>query len=202
MRSVVPGHLNEITQSLCESLAVGYADKAFFVLEDRASPLAAPQWARRAFCPLGMPNHRADNLVERMASGGAAQIEYCKPFGSRTGLQEGILDRLAQRMDTALPLAEVAQPLKDLPMIGGHDHDRRIVATKGRTFKHCQGLVALGLVADLTKIFDEDCGAAVGKNEFLDRVGVGPGFLISAERRPKAPAVVGLSVTSCSSNEN
>ena len=56
----------------------------------------------------------------------AAQVKDSQARWGLASLQKCVLNRLAKRMGPALPNAKVAQPLQDLPMVGGDDQELRV----------------------------------------------------------------------------
>jgi len=61
-------------------------------------------------------------------------------------LQERVLDRLSERVDVALALAQIAKPLKNLAMVGSDHNERlRIVAIHG-SLHHREGCIAFFVV--------------------------------------------------------
>ena len=63
-----------------------------------------------------------EHFAERLAPRRPAEIKDSKSCGRHSVLQKGILDGLSERVDAALALAQIAQPLEDLAVVGC-DHD-------------------------------------------------------------------------------
>lgn len=85
-----------------------------------------------------MPGHRFGDLVECLAAGCAAEVEDGQPARRGAGLQEALLQGLAKWMDAALALAQVAQAVEKLTVVGRQDHDFGVVSAEDRFFEPLQ----------------------------------------------------------------
>ena len=147
--------LNQIAKAARELPSVGFAEKTSSVLVDRTNSPIGLQSAALAVDPFRMSRHSSGDFFERLATGRAAKVEDRKAVGRGARLKKAILQWLAERVHAVLPLAEVAQPVEKLAMVGGQDHNFVILPSQHGLLQALQWQVALSAV-ELREILDED----------------------------------------------
>jgi hypothetical protein len=103
--------LNQVAQSANKLSIIGFAKKPAAVLMNWAAPTVTVLRAAFALVPLWMFRHGLSHFVERHAIGRVAEVKDGQALWSTARLQKAFLQRLPERMNSALALLKIAQAI-------------------------------------------------------------------------------------------
>lgn len=127
MQPVEPRDLYEVAKAACEPPAIRIAEQPAAVLSDRADFSARVEVTVLTSLPFGVGCDGIGHLAQRLTTCRATEIKDGQTIRRRAGLQQALLQRLAQRMGLPTSSAQIAQSVKDLAVVRGQDQDFRIV---------------------------------------------------------------------------